>query len=53
MRSKLREKLGEKALPKEKPRTIESTREYDVTVIEDDDQEVRSLCFVIYFYCLV
>ncbi|EFO21564.1 brix domain-containing protein, variant [Loa loa] len=41
MRLKLREKLGEKALPKEQPRTIESTREHDVTMIEDDDQEVQ------------
>ncbi|KAM3715723.1 Brix domain-containing protein [Dirofilaria immitis] len=41
MRLKLREKLGEEAVPKEKPRTIESTREYDLTMIEDDDQEVQ------------
>lgn len=41
MRLKLRKKLGEEAVPKEKPRTIESTREYDVTVIENDDEEVR------------
>ncbi|CAG9539697.1 unnamed protein product [Cercopithifilaria johnstoni] len=41
MRLKLREKLGEKAVPKEEPRTIENTREHDVTVIEDDDLEVQ------------
>ncbi|OZC11202.1 hypothetical protein X798_01618 [Onchocerca flexuosa] len=41
MRLKLREKLGEEAVPKEKPRTIESTREYDLTMIDDDDQEVQ------------
>ncbi|KAL3994524.1 Ribosome production factor 1 [Acanthocheilonema viteae] len=41
MRLKMRKQLGEKSVPKEKPRTIESTREHDVTVIEDDDQEVQ------------
>uniref|UniRef100_A0A915Q6Z3 Brix domain-containing protein n=1 Tax=Setaria digitata TaxID=48799 RepID=A0A915Q6Z3_9BILA len=41
MRAKLRKKLGEEAVPKEKPRTIENTREYDVTMIENDDQEIQ------------
>ncbi|VDN05090.1 unnamed protein product [Thelazia callipaeda] len=39
-RAKLRKKLGEAAVPKEKPRTIESTREYDMTMVEEDDEEI-------------
>ncbi|VDO23909.1 unnamed protein product [Brugia timori] len=49
LRLKLREKLGEEKIPKEKPRTIESTREFDITVIEDDDQEDQEVYSVIVF----
>jgi len=34
------EKLGEEAPPKQVPRTIENTREFDETVVAPDDQEV-------------
>ncbi|CAJ0950686.1 unnamed protein product, partial [Mesorhabditis belari] len=40
-RKKVREKLGDKAPPKEQPRTIESTREYDVTMVAEEDEEVE------------
>ncbi|CAD6199074.1 unnamed protein product [Caenorhabditis auriculariae] len=40
-RAKLREDLGEEAPVKEQPKTIESTREYDVTMVADDDDEVE------------
>ncbi|VDD87378.1 unnamed protein product [Enterobius vermicularis] len=39
-RRKLREKLGDAAPPKEQPRTIENQREYDITMVEPEDQEV-------------
>uniref|UniRef100_A0A0M3IJ46 Brix domain-containing protein n=1 Tax=Ascaris lumbricoides TaxID=6252 RepID=A0A0M3IJ46_ASCLU len=39
-RRKLREKLGDAAPPKEQPKTIENTREYDLTMVEADDEEV-------------
>lgn len=41
IREKMRKKLGGKAPPKEQPRTIENTREYDVTMVQDDDEEVE------------
>lgn len=39
-RNKLREALGDKAPPKEAPRTIENTREYDVTMVDPNDDEI-------------
>uniref|UniRef100_A0A914XIN7 Brix domain-containing protein n=1 Tax=Plectus sambesii TaxID=2011161 RepID=A0A914XIN7_9BILA len=39
-RQKVRETLGEKAPPKEVPRTIENTREVDATMVEPEDEEV-------------
>lgn len=39
-RLKLREELGDAAPPKEQPRTIENTREYDETMVDPDDKEV-------------
>lgn len=43
-REKLRETLGDAAPAKEVPKTIESTREYDETMVQDDDEEV-AYCF--------
>ncbi|KAE9414868.1 hypothetical protein Angca_008422, partial [Angiostrongylus cantonensis] len=40
-REKIREALGDNAPPKEEPKTIESTREYDVTMVQEDDEEVK------------
>uniref|UniRef100_A0A0N5ARV4 Brix domain-containing protein n=1 Tax=Syphacia muris TaxID=451379 RepID=A0A0N5ARV4_9BILA len=40
-RRKLREKLGDAAPPKEQPKTIESLREYDVTMVQSDDDEIE------------
>ncbi|VDM37800.1 unnamed protein product [Toxocara canis] len=40
-RRKLRDKLGDAAPPKEQPKTIESMREYDLTMVEADDEEVN------------
>ncbi|VDM73129.1 unnamed protein product [Strongylus vulgaris] len=40
-REKLRETLGDAAPPKEVPKTIESTREYDVTMVQDNDEEIE------------
>jgi len=39
-REKEREVLGDDAPAKEKPKTIESTREYDVTMVDPMDEEV-------------
>ncbi|VDN51647.1 unnamed protein product, partial [Dracunculus medinensis] len=39
-RKKLLEKLGDAAPPKQQPRTIENTREYDMTMVSPDDEEV-------------
>uniref|UniRef100_A0A915C587 Brix domain-containing protein n=1 Tax=Parascaris univalens TaxID=6257 RepID=A0A915C587_PARUN len=39
-RRKLRERLGDAAPPKQQPRTIENTREYDLTMVEADDEEI-------------
>uniref|UniRef100_A0AC35FYI2 Brix domain-containing protein n=1 Tax=Panagrolaimus sp. PS1159 TaxID=55785 RepID=A0AC35FYI2_9BILA len=39
-RKELRKKHGDDAVPKEKPRTIESTREEDVTMVQAEDDEV-------------
>ncbi|KHJ85073.1 hypothetical protein OESDEN_15206, partial [Oesophagostomum dentatum] len=45
-REKLREALGDAAPAKEVPKTIESTREYDVTMVQDDDEETTwKFCF--------
>ncbi|KJH45468.1 brix domain protein [Dictyocaulus viviparus] len=40
-REKIREALGDNAPAKEVPKTIESTREYDETMVDDDDEEVK------------
>lgn len=40
-REKLREVLGDAAPEKEVPKTIESTREYDETMVQDNDDEVE------------
>lgn len=40
-RAKIRDKLGDAAPEKEVPRTIESTREYDETMVQEDDEEVE------------
>ncbi|EYC34630.1 hypothetical protein Y032_0001g65 [Ancylostoma ceylanicum] len=40
-REKLRETLGDAAPAKEVPKTIESTREYDETMVQEDDEEVE------------
>uniref|UniRef100_A0A1I7XTX1 Brix domain-containing protein n=1 Tax=Heterorhabditis bacteriophora TaxID=37862 RepID=A0A1I7XTX1_HETBA len=40
-RMKLRERLGPDAPQKEAPKTIESTREYDETMVQDDDDEIE------------
>lgn len=45
-REKLREVLGDAAPEKEVPRTIESTREYDETMVQDNDDEVFYLNYV-------
>eukprot|EP00188_Purpureofilum_apyrenoidigerum_P002805 Plantae.Rhodophyta-Purpureofilum_apyrenoidigerum.ctg2868.p1 GENE.Plantae.Rhodophyta-Purpureofilum_apyrenoidigerum.ctg2868~~Plantae.Rhodophyta-Purpureofilum_apyrenoidigerum.ctg2868.p1 ORF type:complete len:303 (-),score=58.37 Plantae.Rhodophyta-Purpureofilum_apyrenoidigerum.ctg2868:805-1713(-) len=39
-RKKEREELGDKAPPKQEPRTLENTREPDVTTVLRDDEEV-------------
>eukprot|EP01090_Pellita_catalonica_P013600 TRINITY_DN3274_c0_g2_i1.p1 TRINITY_DN3274_c0_g2~~TRINITY_DN3274_c0_g2_i1.p1 ORF type:complete len:298 (-),score=61.99 TRINITY_DN3274_c0_g2_i1:178-1044(-) len=39
-KKKEREVLGDKAPPKEVPRTIDNTREYDETIVKPDDEEV-------------
>jgi len=39
-REKLRDTLGDEAPPKEQPKTIENTREYDVTMVDPEDEEV-------------
>lgn len=41
LRKKEAEELGDKAPPKQVPRTIENTREADVTTIDHDDEEVQ------------
>ncbi|KAK5969984.1 Ribosome production factor [Trichostrongylus colubriformis] len=40
-REKLREALGDDAPAKEVPKTIESTREYDETMVQENDDEVE------------
>ncbi|VDL81993.1 unnamed protein product [Nippostrongylus brasiliensis] len=40
-REKLREALGDEAPAKEVPKTIESTREYDETMVQENDDEVE------------
>lgn len=40
-RKKEAEALGDKAPPKQVPRTIENTREYDATTVDVDDEEVQ------------
>lgn len=45
-REKLREVLGDAAPEKEVPKTIESTREYDETMVQDNDDEVFYLNYV-------
>lgn len=40
MRKKEAEALGDKAPPKQVPRTIENTREADVTTVDQEDEEV-------------
>ena len=40
-RKKEAEALGDKAPPKQVPRTIENTREYDATTVDADDEEVQ------------
>lgn len=40
-REKLRKQLGEKAPPKEVPKTIENTREPDATYVDVNDEEVK------------
>ncbi|GMR33847.1 hypothetical protein PMAYCL1PPCAC_04042, partial [Pristionchus mayeri] len=40
-RAKLREKYGEELVAKEIPRTIENTREYDETMVNEEDEEVE------------
>jgi ribosome production factor 1 len=39
-RQEKRQALGETAMPKEKPKTLESMRERDVTMVAPDDEEV-------------
>ena len=41
MRRKEREELGDEAPPKLEPRTLENTREEDVTVPEPEDEEIQ------------
>ncbi|KAI6183560.1 Brix domain containing protein [Aphelenchoides bicaudatus] len=40
-RAKVREQLGDKAPPKEVPKTIENTREPDATYVDINDEEVK------------
>ncbi|CAI4232525.1 unnamed protein product [Auanema sp. JU1783] len=40
-RAEIREQLGEDAPAKEVPKTIESTREYDETMVVEEDEEVE------------
>ncbi|CAI5441153.1 unnamed protein product [Caenorhabditis angaria] len=40
-RQKIRDELGGSAPQKEVPKTIESTREYDATMVNEDDDEVE------------
>ncbi|CAO4365080.1 unnamed protein product [Caenorhabditis nigoni] len=40
-RSKIRDELGESAPQKEVPKTIESMREYDATMVDEQDDEVE------------
>jgi ribosome production factor 1 len=40
-RKKEAEALGDKAPPKQVPRTIESTREHDITTVDPEDEEVQ------------
>ncbi|KAK0395819.1 hypothetical protein QR680_001446 [Steinernema hermaphroditum] len=40
-RKKLRKKLGDDAPPKEQPKTLESMREYEVTTVDENDEEVE------------
>nr|CAG4644960.1 EOG090X09U6 [Leptodora kindtii] len=41
LRKKEAEVLGDKAPPKQVPRTIENTREHDVTTVDPEDEEVQ------------
>lgn len=36
----MRERLGDKAPPKEKPKTLETLREFDETMVDPEDPEV-------------
>merc|ERR1712135_17656 len=40
-RKKEAEELGDKAPPKQIPRTIENTREHDITTVDHEDEEVQ------------
>lgn len=39
-------------VPKEVPKTIESMRVYDETMVAPDDDEV-SICFSLFFHCTI